>query len=84
MLFKICTITTLTIIFNVPTKNHSKNIPQLEKPTQKPIQKIALKNSRRTIRKIFILIKAKSNLTRKNKYLIYLLYRLSSDIFQMM
>ena len=42
-----------------------KTISKFEKPTQKPIQKIALKNSRSTIHKISILIKAKSNLTRK-------------------
>jgi len=46
-------------------KNYSKTIPKFEKPAQKPIQKIAMKNSRSTIHKIFILIKAKSNLTGK-------------------
>ena len=42
-----------------------KPIPKFEKPTHKPIQKIALKNSRSTIHKISIIIKAKSNLTGK-------------------
>ena len=42
-----------------------ETISKFEKPTQKPIQKNALKNSRSTIHKIFILIKAKSNLNRK-------------------
>ena len=46
-----------------------KPISKLEKPTQKPIQKIALKNTRSTNHKIFILIKDKSNLSRKNQHL---------------
>jgi len=41
----------------LPLKNYSKNIPEFEKPTQKPFQKIALKNSRSTIHKIFNLNK---------------------------
>jgi len=41
----------------LPLKNHSKNIPKLEKFTQKPIQKIALKNSRSSIHKNFNFIK---------------------------
>jgi hypothetical protein len=42
-----------------------KNIPKLEKPTQKSIQKIALKNSRSNIHKIFTWIEVKQNLTGK-------------------
>ena len=44
-----------------------KTIPKLEKPTQKHIQKITLKNSRSTIHKIFILMKSTLTYSEKNK-----------------